>query len=161
MNTCSLSGRLTWDPELRYQSSGKPELYFRLSVPNGGREGTQFYLPYDIVVYGKDCEPLAESLVAGDLVELTGQNAWPKAPRKPGGKWIPAAICFSVTRLSGPALSEHEPAPEYEREGDDVAVPSDAPEPVPAPPAKKGKLRTQGPGWKSQLREPWTPAGQN
>jgi hypothetical protein len=41
MNACSLSGRLTWRPELRYQSSGKPELSLRLSVPNGERDGTQ------------------------------------------------------------------------------------------------------------------------
>lgn len=137
MNTCSLSGRLTWDPELRYQASGKPELYLRVAVPNGSKDGTPFYLPFDITVYGKDCEPLAESLVAGDLVELTGQNSWPKAPRKPGGKWIPAAICFSVTRLTGSATREHEPAPEYGHEGDDVAVPTASPELVPARKARK------------------------
>ena len=106
MNVCSLSGRLTWQPELRYQANGKPELYLRVSVPNGEQEGQQFFLPYDVLVYGKDCEPLAEQLEAGDLVELTGQNAWPKAPRKPGGKWIPAAICFGVTRLSGSAATD-------------------------------------------------------
>jgi hypothetical protein len=32
MNVCSLSGRLTWPPELRYQANGKPELSLRLSV---------------------------------------------------------------------------------------------------------------------------------
>jgi single-stranded DNA-binding protein len=108
MNVCSLSGRLTWRPELRYRADGKPELTFRLTVLNGERDGTQFYLPYDITVYGNQCEPLAELLDAGDLVELTGQNARPKLPTKPGMKPIPAAICFSVTRLSGSASGEHE-----------------------------------------------------
>jgi single-stranded DNA-binding protein len=142
MNTCTLSGRLTWDPELRYQANGKPELLLRVSVPNGEREGKQFYLPYDVTVYGQSCEPLAESLEAGDLVEVTGQNAWPKAPRKPGGKWIPAAICFGVTRLSGPALSEHEQPPEYGQEGDDAAVPGEDVRPLP-----RRTLKTQGPPW--------------
>jgi single-stranded DNA-binding protein len=113
MNVCSLSGRLTWRPELRYRADGKPELTFRLTVLNGERDGTQFYLPYDITVYGNQCEPLAELLDAGDLVELTGQNARPKLPTKPGMKPIPAAICFSVTRLSGSASGEHEADAEY------------------------------------------------
>jgi hypothetical protein len=43
MNVCSLSGRLTWRPELRYRADGKPELTFRLTVLNGERDGTQFY----------------------------------------------------------------------------------------------------------------------
>jgi hypothetical protein len=62
MNVCSLSGRLTWRPALRYQANGKPELTFRLTVPNGERDGTQFSLPYEIIVYGNQCEPLAELL---------------------------------------------------------------------------------------------------
>jgi hypothetical protein len=42
MNVCSLSGRLTWRPELCYQASGKPELTFRLTVPNGERGRTHW-----------------------------------------------------------------------------------------------------------------------
>jgi hypothetical protein len=80
-------------------------------VPNGERDGVQFVLPYDVTVYGQSCEPLFESLEVGDLVELSGQNARPKLPTKPGGKPIPAAICFSVTRLSGSDATEHEASP--------------------------------------------------
>jgi hypothetical protein len=105
MNVCSLSGRLTWPPELRYQANGKPELSFRLSVPNGERDGKRFFLPFDVTVYGQSCESLAESLERDDLVELTGQNTWPKPSRKPGGAAIPAVICFGVTKLSGSVLS--------------------------------------------------------
>ena len=156
MNSCTLSGCLTWNPELRYQSNGKPELYIRVAVPNGEKEGTQFFLPFDVTVFGKDCEPLAKVLEAGDLVELTGQNAWPKAPRKPGGKWIPAAICFGVTRLAGAVVSAHEPSPEYGhgREGEDAAVRSEASEPVP-------QRKPRKPTYPKALREPWTPAGQH
>jgi single-stranded DNA-binding protein len=148
MNVCSLSGRLTWRPELRYQSNGKPELTFRLTVPNGERDGTQFYLPYDITVYGNQCEPLAELLDAGDLVELTGQNARPKLPTKPGMKPIPAAICFSVTRLSGTASGEHEASPEYPHEGSDVASLVEVPEPVREPKVRKRPVP-------KHLQKPW------
>lgn len=137
MNTCSVSGRLTWDPELRYQPNGKPELSLRVTVPNGERDGKRFYLPFDVTVFGKDCETLAVSLERDDLVELTGQNAWPKPSRKPGGAAIPAVICFSVTKLSGAAGLEHEAAPEYATDGSS-GPPQDPP---PAPESKKGKPR--------------------
>jgi single-stranded DNA-binding protein len=161
MNTCNLSGRLTWDPQLRYQSSGKPELSLRVAVPNGERDGKRFYLPFDVTVFGHACELLAESLERDDLVELTGQTTWPKPSKKPGGAAIPAVVCFSVTKLAGSLSGEHEPSPAYSTEADAPAVPTEAAEPVAGPRGKKRRLKTQGPGWKSQLREPWLPAEQN
>jgi single-stranded DNA-binding protein len=151
MNVCCLSGRLTRRPELRYQASGKPELTLSLTIPNGERDGTQFYLPYDVTVYGQDCEPLAESLDEGDLVELTGQNTRPKLPAKPGMKPIPAAICFHVTRLSAAAATEHERSPEYGHEVE-VASPTETPEPRTEPPSKSRRPRVP-----KIAQRPWVP----
>jgi hypothetical protein len=52
---------------------------------------------------------------------------------KPGMKPIPAAICFSVTRLSGAVATEHERSPEYVCEEAEVALPTETPEPTPEP----------------------------
>jgi single-stranded DNA-binding protein len=153
MNVCSLSGRIAYRPELRYQASGKPELSLRISVPNGKRDGQQFFLPYDVTVYGQSCEPLAELLEAGDLVELTGQNARPKLPTKPGGKPIPAAICFSVTRLSGSDATEHEASPAYGSGAEQPAITQEAVSvPEPKPPVKKGRAR-----YPQHLKAAWMP----
>jgi single-stranded DNA-binding protein len=133
MNVCSVSGRLTWQPELRHQPNGKPELSLRLSVPNGERDGKRFFLPVDVTVFGQACESLAECLEPNDLVELTGQMTWPKPSRKPGGSAIPAVVCFGVTKLSGAASTEHERSPEYVSE---VASPTETHESATAPPVK-------------------------
>jgi hypothetical protein len=139
---------------LRYQANGKPELSIRVSVPNGERDGKRFYLPFDVTVYGQACESLAESLERDDLVELTGQNAWPKPSRKPGGAAIPAVICFGVTKLSGSASGEHEQAPPYGQEGDDAALPLQAPKAVAEPKPRR-------PHYPKVTREPWQPEHAN
>jgi hypothetical protein len=154
MNACSLSGRLTWPPELRYQANGKPELSLRLSVPNGERDGKRFFLPFDVTVYGQSCESLAESLERDDLVELAGQNTWPKPSRKPGGAAIPAVICFSVTKLSGSVLSEHECSPEYGQEEDEVSVSTEVPKVV-------AERKPRRPHYPKATREPWRPEHAN
>jgi single-stranded DNA-binding protein len=152
MNVCILSGRLTWQPELRYQPNGKPELSLRLSVPNGERDGKRFFLPFDVTVYGQSCEILAECLEPDDLVELTGQTTWPKPSRKPGGKPIPAVICFGVTKLSGSASGGHEADAEDPHEGGDMASMVETSEPV-----REQKVRR--PRVPKIAQRPWTPAG--
>ena len=126
---------------MRYQANGKPELHLRVAVPNGEREGTQFFLPFDVIVYGKDCEPLAELLEAGDLVELTGQNAWPKAPKEPGGKWIPAVICFGVDPAGRRLPANTKPPLSMDMRGDDAALTHER---ASVPETHKGKPQPTG-----------------
>jgi hypothetical protein len=133
MNVSHYSGRIsTRGVELRYQSNGKPELTFTLRVPNGERDGKRFTLPVAVTVYGHVCEDLAASLEPNDLVELTGQNTWPKPATKPGGAAIPAAVCFGVTRLTESATDER---------ADEAGTLASDPEPVATPASKPPRRR--------------------
>jgi hypothetical protein len=106
MNVAIVSGRISpRGVELRYQSSGKPELSFVLLVDNGERDGKKFTLPIAVTVYGNASEGLAASLEPDDLVELTGKTTWPKAPTKPDGSAMPAIVCFEVYRLAATPAS--------------------------------------------------------
>jgi hypothetical protein len=130
MNSSHYSGRIsTRGVELRYQANGKPELSFLLLVPNGERDGKKFTFPVAVTVYGHSCEDLAASLEPHDLVELTGQNAWPKPATKPGGSAMAAVVCFGVTQLAESAMDER---------SDDAVTQASDPEPVATPASNEG-----------------------
>lgn len=99
LNTISLMGRLTRDPELRQTGTGKSVAGFALAVdrdfknPDGNKE-TDFI---EIVAWGKTAEFVSKYLKKGTLAVVTGRlqlRAWSD---KDGGKRIsPEVVAASV-----------------------------------------------------------------
>ena len=74
MNTVSLIGRLTKDPELRYTNSGVATTTLRLAVPRRKRNGEDQPPVYvDVVSFDKQAEAVAEHLTKGRRVAVTGR----------------------------------------------------------------------------------------
>ena len=85
VNICTLSGRLTGDPELKYLASGTPLCEFSIAVnrsykPKEGevREETCYI---DIIVWNRQAEVCSEHLSKGRLILVEGrlnQQKWEK-----------------------------------------------------------------------------------
>jgi len=74
MNTISLIGRLTRDPELRRTTGGTPTTTLRLAVPRRKREGEDQGAVYvDVVAFARQAEAVAEYLTKGRQVAVTGR----------------------------------------------------------------------------------------
>lgn len=69
MNTISLTGRLTHDPELRTTQSGKSVCMFSIAVNRIGIEGTDFI---NCQVWGTQAENLCKYQKKGNLIGLVG-----------------------------------------------------------------------------------------
>jgi single-strand DNA-binding protein len=74
MNTVSLIGRLTADPELRTTTGGTPVCTVRLAInrprKNGQDQGAVFV---DVVSFNRQAEAVAEHLAKGRQVAVTGR----------------------------------------------------------------------------------------
>lgn len=94
LNTISLMGRLTRDPELRQTGSGKPVCSFSLAVerdfknPDGDKE-TDFI---DIVTWNKTAEFVSKYLRKGTLAIVTGRLQLRPWTDKEGNKRISAEV---------------------------------------------------------------------
>ena len=94
LNTISLMGRLTRDPELRQTGSGKPVCNFSLAVdrdfknPDGDKE-TDFI---DIVTWNKTAEFVSKYLRKGSLAIATGRLQMRSWTDKDGKNRISAEV---------------------------------------------------------------------
>lgn len=70
INSINLSGRLTSDSELRFSQTGTSICNFRLAVSDRQSKTTMFI---NVVCFGKQADALAEYLVKGRLVGVTGR----------------------------------------------------------------------------------------
>jgi single-strand DNA-binding protein len=70
INSCTVSGRLTADSELRQSGSGTSFCNFRIAV-NDRRTDDVMYL--NVVSFGKQAEALSKILVKGCLVGVSGK----------------------------------------------------------------------------------------
>jgi single-stranded DNA-binding protein len=148
-NICILSGRISdYGPKLRYLESGKPELALTLCCDEPSRDGRMFTVYVPVLVYGNQCESLAETLEAGDVVLVTGKLAWTKKTTKDGEKSGLAVTTFAVEVLS--RLPQHETSPSYATAsmsgGENVQSGGD----TDVAPSKKGRPRY--PKWKPEHR---------
>ena len=75
INTCTLSGRIATDPEMRYTTTGKAVVNFRLAVDRGrkGQDGQEQADFLDIVTFEKTAEFVAQWLDKGALVGVEGR----------------------------------------------------------------------------------------
>lgn len=74
MNVCILVGRLTKDPELRYTQSGTAVASFSMAVDRTfvGKDGQKQADFFNIVVWGKSAENVANYLAKGKQVAVKG-----------------------------------------------------------------------------------------
>lgn len=102
LNVCTLIGRLTKDPELRYTPSGKAVCGFRLAVDRGtrnqqsGEKETDFI---DIVVWEKQAETCAQYLTKGRLVAVEGRLQIRQYDAQDGSKRIAAEVVARQVRF--------------------------------------------------------------
>ena len=90
INRVTLVGRLTRDPELRHIPSGTPVLELGLAV-NGRQQdeaGNWVDKPnfFDVKVYGRQAETLAQHLQKGRRIGVDGRLDWRSWEAQDGGK---------------------------------------------------------------------------
>jgi single-strand DNA-binding protein len=84
MNTVSLTGRLTRDPELRTLPSGEPVCSMRIAVDQMGRGDQAGYI--NITSFGPSGKACADTLTQGWLVAVDGRldfHQWTGSDDKP------------------------------------------------------------------------------
>jgi single-strand DNA-binding protein len=70
MNSINVTGRLTFDPELRYTQNGDPVGNLRIAI-NGFNDDDVVFI--DVTVWGKSAESCANNLTKGRKVGVTGR----------------------------------------------------------------------------------------
>ena len=70
MNTVTLIGRLGKNPELRYTANNKPVANFTIAVDNRHSDEPDWF---NVVVWGRLAETVAEHKVKGDQVAVQGR----------------------------------------------------------------------------------------
>lgn len=115
MNTVSLIGRLTADPELRTTNGGTPVCTARLAVNRARKDGQdQGAVFIDVVSFGRQAEAVAEHLAKGRQVAVTGRleyRQWEAADGSPRSRHevIANQIDFLV-KPTGNGAAEPQPA---------------------------------------------------
>jgi single-strand DNA-binding protein len=71
MNSITLTGRLTRDPELKYLPSGDPVAQFTLAVDRKYKKGEADFI--NIVAFGKQAEPICTYLAKGRKAGVVGR----------------------------------------------------------------------------------------
>lgn len=83
MNTVSLIGRLTRDPELRTTNNGQPVCNMRIAVEAFGSDNTLYI---DVTSFGDSAKACAEHLNRGRLVGVAGRLVYDEWQVRDGSK---------------------------------------------------------------------------
>src|SRR3954451_15304908 len=83
MNTVSLIGRLTRDPELRATNNGQPVCNMRIAVEAFGSDNTLYI---DVTSFGDSAKACAEHLTRGRLVGVAGRLVYDEWQVRDGSK---------------------------------------------------------------------------
>ena len=89
LNSVTLGGNLTRDPELRYTQGGTAVLSMSVAVNESRKDGNGEWTDYpnyiDMTLFGKQAECVSNRLSKGTYVAVTGrlhQNRWEKDGQK-------------------------------------------------------------------------------
>ncbi|HET7488812.1 MAG TPA: single-stranded DNA-binding protein [Acidimicrobiales bacterium] len=116
MNTVSLIGRLTADPELRYTAGGTPVCNLRLAINRPRRDGQdQGAVFVDVVSFSRQAEAVAEHLGKGRQVAVTGRLEYRQWESNDGSSHSKhEVIANQIDFLAKPSANgAAEPAPTY------------------------------------------------
>lgn len=105
MNTITVTGRLTADPELS-DSNGRQICDLRLAE-NGPRESTTFV---DVAVFGRQAKSCAEHLAKGARIGVTGHLRYSEWQAEDGSKHSRHSIVARRVEFLDPAPEQAEPA---------------------------------------------------
>jgi single-strand DNA-binding protein len=83
LNTVSLIGRLTRDPELRTTNSGQPVCNMRIAVEAFGSDNTLYI---DVTTFGESAKACAEHLDRGRTVGVAGRLVYEEWQVRDGSK---------------------------------------------------------------------------
>lgn len=129
LNTLSLTGRLTRDPEVRTVPSGDAVCSFRIAS-NGVKEDDTIFI--DVDVWGGQAEPCGQYLRQGSRVGVSGRLSvrdWVSKDGQSSGRAVECAgarVSFLETKAEAEA---HGQAP--------AAQPATTPQDQPPPPEQK------------------------
>jgi single stranded DNA-binding protein len=106
LNKVIICGKVT-DASLKltYTSEGTPQCAFTLMVEELGRDGSSFKLFVPVEVFGKQAEPVAEQINAGDVILVDGKLKWKSWLDKKGEKQGRLGVMAWAVSLLLPALS--------------------------------------------------------
>ena len=109
MNTVTITGRLTRDPELRAISDDTSVCKLRLAVERMGRSNTVGYV--DVTTFGKPADACAKVLKQGWLVAVEGRLEYAEWQAKDGAKRSGHSVIGHVEFLAAPkAITDNQPA---------------------------------------------------
>lgn len=98
MSTIAVTGNIVTDLELRQTNGGKPVVNFRVAEDRGYRKGDQWVEQpsnfYNVKVFGKPAEHLADSLAKGQEVMVQGEmttETWRTEDQEPRSRQVIAA----------------------------------------------------------------------
>lgn len=98
INSCTLVGRITKDPELRKTESNKSVLSFTLACGDKyNKEHTDFI---NCVAWNQSADYLSKYAVKGNIIGLTGRIATRTFDGKNGKVYVTEVVCDNVTILS-------------------------------------------------------------
>lgn len=101
MNSVSLIGNLTRDPDLR-EARGGAVCAMRIAVDNPGRDSAKGEPTYvDVATFGKHAEACAAHLVKGRQVAVSGRLVFREWEAKDGSKRSAHEVRGSVQFLNG------------------------------------------------------------
>ena len=107
MNSITLTGRLTRDPELRTLNDGGSVCKMRLAVDRMGRGNTVGYV--DVATFGKPAEACAKTLSQGWLVAVEGRLEYAEWTGKDDTKRSGHSVIGHVEFLAAPRASSDTP----------------------------------------------------
>jgi single-strand DNA-binding protein len=115
INTATLVGRLTADPELRMTNGGTPVCTLRLAsnrAPKDGKDQGAVFI--DVVSFNRLAEAISENLEKGRQVAVTGRielRQWEAEDGSPRSKHY--VVANQVQFLAKPAGGGAQPEPAY------------------------------------------------
>jgi len=111
MNSVTVVGRLTTDPELRFTNTGTAVCGFSIAVDRVGTKETDFF---EVVAWSKTAEAVATYVAKGHQVAVTGslrQDRWetPEGDRRSRVKVSASAVDFLTPKSNGTEDSAEAP----------------------------------------------------
>ena len=101
VNSVTLIGNLTRDPELRYTPSGSPVCNLRIAVNEWVKDQGERPNYFDITVWGGQAEASAEHLKKGRQVGVQGRLHWREWEAKDGTKRQAVDVVANVVMFLG------------------------------------------------------------
>ena len=118
MNTVSLVGRLTRDPEVRYTSTQMAVARFSIAIDRPAKEGGEKQTDFpNIVVFGKQAENCERYLAKGRKVAINGRIQTGSYPDKEGRKVYTTDVVANYVEFLDSASQQAKPEQGEQVEG--------------------------------------------